>query len=53
MDSSQSLPLLGLVGILSAPAIATVEAVASGAVGFHSFDALTIDITPISPPPRA
>lgn len=53
MDSSASLPLLGLLGVLNAPEIATGESVASGAVSSHAFAALTIDITPISPPPRA
>jgi hypothetical protein len=52
-DSSNPMALIGLIGVLSAPVATAAEFVPVEVVRARSFDALTIDITPISPPPRA
>jgi hypothetical protein len=52
-DSDNPTALIGLIGVLSAPATIGVEFASAEAIDLRSFDALTIDIIPISPPPRA
>jgi hypothetical protein len=52
-DSGNPMALIGLIGVLSSPPATAAELVAVEGVRARSFDALTIDITPISPPPRA
>jgi hypothetical protein len=52
-DSDSPMVLIGLIGVLNAPATTGLEFASAEAIDPRSFDALTINIIPISPPPRA